>query len=444
MKTIITYYKDLTRWDIKSYLLKLTSPYSIEELRNYIYDHSEKENIFEDPVKDFPILGVMSKEGVYFNGYVKGRNINQPYKKVKAGELAYNPYRVNIGSIGIVQSEYDNFYISPAYVVFGVKEGLVNEFLYLVLSSDWFNPYLRAATSGSVRQNLTFDLLSQLKVPTPPLKIQKEIVENWRNDKKKSQELNKKAVKKEIAIDDYVLSTLGVEKKEHKKKKGGFIAWFKDLERWGINFNSYDWTLYNLFESNKYKTEKLSHIAKINKIYQFSIEDLQKEVSFVPMESVSDIEGEINSPKIKKLNDIKNGFTRFVEGDIIFAKITPCMENGKCAVAENLVNSIGIGSTEFHVLSPDNNMIDTKYLWIFLRLKSFRKSAERFFTGSAGQQRVPANFLEEIKIPVPPLKIQKEIVDEVRRIRQEISQTRKQADEFLETANIKAREMLKT
>jgi len=234
-------------------------------------------------------------------------------------------------------------------------------------------------------------------------------------------------------IDNYILSALGIEKKkEHKKKNGAFVTWFSNLERWGINFNSYDWNLDNLFESKKYKTEQLNRLAIINKTYQFSKKDLQKEVSFVPMESVSDIEGEIKTPEIKKLDDIKNGFPRFAEEDIIFAKITPCMENGKCAIAKNLTNGTGIGSTEFHVLSPKKDLIDTKYLWTFLRLKIFRKSAKRFFIGSAGQQRVPVNFLEEIKIPLPPLPKQKEIAEKVEAMRREISQTRIQAESILE------------
>ena len=443
MQTVITYYKNLTRWDIKSYLCLFSSPYAVEELRKYIYEHSEKENIGNEAEKEFPILGVTNKVGVYLNEYAKGANINQPYKKVRSGELTYNPYRVNIGSIGVVQKEYDNFYISPAYVVFGVKKELLNEYIYLVLSSSWFNQYLRAATSGSVRQNLTFDLLSQLKVPIPPLTIQKKIVDDWRKAQKEAQELNKKANEKEKAIDDYILRELGVEKKEYEKKKGVFIAWFKDLERWGINFNSYDWNLDNLFESKKYKTEYLNRTAIINKTYQFLREDLQKEVSFVPMESVSDIEGEIETPENKKLDDIKNGFTRFAEGDIIFAKITPCMENGKIAIAKNLTNGIGIGSTEFHVLTPKNNLIDTKYLWTFLRLKIFRKSAKRFFIGSAGQQRVPVNFLEEIKIPLPPLAKQKEISANVEVIRTEIAGIRGKADNILETTQKEIGKMLK-
>jgi type I restriction enzyme S subunit len=443
MQITIIYHKNLTRWDIKSYLCLFSSPYAVEELGKYIYEHSEKENIRKEAEKEFPILGVTNKVGVYLNEYVKGKNINQPYKKAHGGELTYNPYRVNVGSIGIVQKEYDNFYISPAYVVFGTKEGLLNEYIYLVLSSSWFNLYLCAATSGSVRQNLTFDLLSQLKVPIPPLTIQRKIVDDWHKAQKEAQELNKKADEKEKAIDDYILSELRVEKKEYEKKKGAFVFWFKDLERWGINFNSYDWNLDNLFESRKYKTEYLNRVVIINKTYQFSKEDLQKGVSFVPMESVSDVEGEIKTPEIKKLDDIKNGFTRFAEGDIIFAKITPCMENGKCAIAKNLTNDIGIGSTEFHVLSPKNELIDTKYLWTLLRLKTFRKSAQRFFIGSAGQQRVPANFLEEIKIPLPSLPKQKEIAEKVEAVRAEIAEIKSKANGVLETTQKEIGKMLK-
>jgi len=212
MQTVITYYKDLTRWDIKSYLCLFSSPYTVEELGKYIYEHSEKENIGKEAEKEFPILGVTNKVGVYLNEYVRSEKINQPYKKVKGGELTYNPYRVNVGSIGIVPDEYDNFYISPAYVVFGIKEGLLNEYIYLVLSSSWFNPYLRAATSGSVRQNLTFDLLSELNVPIPPLPVQKQITEEWHKAKKQTEKLNKKANEQEKEIDDYILRELGVEK----------------------------------------------------------------------------------------------------------------------------------------------------------------------------------------------------------------------------------------
>lgn len=182
-KSIKVHFEDLTRWDAKSYLYKLSSPYPLVKLDEYIYEHSEKVKLSDFPDDEFSILGVTNKEGVYLNLVEKGETFNQPYKKVKAGEITYNPYRVNVGSIGLVSEDFDNYFISPAYVVFGVKEAkqeeILKEYLYLVLSSSWYNPILRAATSGSVRQNLTFDLLAELEIPLPEKKIQEEIVKQW-------------------------------------------------------------------------------------------------------------------------------------------------------------------------------------------------------------------------------------------------------------------------
>lgn len=79
-------------------------------------------------------------------------------------------------------------------------------------------------------------------------------------------------------------------------------------------------------------------------------------VSFIPMETVDEKKGEIVRSINRKLGEVRKGYTYFKEGDVIFAKITPCMENGKCAIAENLTNKLGFGSTEFHVVRPLNNL----------------------------------------------------------------------------------------
>ena len=114
---------------------------------------------------------------------------------------------------------------------------------------------------------------------------------------------------------------------------------------------------------------------------------------------------------IKKIhNEVKKGYTPFINGDILFAKITPCMENGKVAVADNLQNGIGFGSTEFHVIRLLSNELSKKYFFFFLVQDSFRKIAQRYMKGTAGQLRVPSQYLEQVLIPLPPLNEQKRIV----------------------------------
>ena len=132
-------------------------------------------------------------------------------------------------------------------------------------------------------------------------------------------------------------------------------------------------------------------------------------VSFVPMPAVDEVEGRIRSPEIRPLSEVWKGFTHFQNDDVLFAKITPCMENGKAAVAQGLVNGVGCGSTEFHVLRSKGE-IDPKYLWRFLRRKSFRQDAEHAMTGAVGQRRVPKQFLEKTTIPLPSPDEQRRIV----------------------------------
>jgi type I restriction enzyme S subunit len=130
------------------------------------------------------------------------------------------------------------------------------------------------------------------------------------------------------------------------------------------------------------------------------------EVSFIPMTKVGE-HGEFDASEIKNYSEVKKGFTNFQNGDILFAKITPCMENGKGAISHNMKNGIGFGSTEFHVLRPDTDKITSEWLYYLTTWKTFRKEAERNMTGSAGQKRVPKTFLENYVVNLPDIDTQK-------------------------------------
>lgn len=129
------------------------------------------------------------------------------------------------------------------------------------------------------------------------------------------------------------------------------------------------------------------------------------EVSFVPMPAVTE-HGEIDASSVKRYDEVKTGFTYFAENDVLFAKITPCMENGKGAVARGLYNGIGFGSTEFHVLRPISGITNAYWIYMLTAFPQFRKDAACNMTGSAGQRRVPASFLENYRIAIPPLELQ--------------------------------------
>jgi type I restriction enzyme S subunit len=136
------------------------------------------------------------------------------------------------------------------------------------------------------------------------------------------------------------------------------------------------------------------------------------EVSFVPMAAVEAGSGRIDASMVRTCGEVKKGFTYFAEGDVLFAKITPCMENGKSCVAKGLRNGVGFGSTEFHVLRP-NADIDARYLYHFVADAKFRREAAHHMTGAVGQKRVPVDFLRSAEIPLPALSEQRLIVAEI-------------------------------
>ena len=130
-------------------------------------------------------------------------------------------------------------------------------------------------------------------------------------------------------------------------------------------------------------------------------------VSFVPMPAVSE-KGTIDCSVIKPYVEVKKGFTYFAENDVLFAKITPCMENGKGAIAKGLSNGIGAGSTEFHVLRPIAGKSNPYWLYIITMFEEFRVGARKVMTGTGGQLRVPINYLAEHPIVLPPIDLQEQ------------------------------------
>jgi type I restriction enzyme S subunit len=126
------------------------------------------------------------------------------------------------------------------------------------------------------------------------------------------------------------------------------------------------------------------------------------------MAAVSEITGSIIQEEERKLSEVVKGFTAFRDGDVLVAKITPCFENGKIALAK-ITHELGFGSTEFHVVRAQSDYLDTRYLFHFLRQPRIRLEGERRMTGSAGQRRVPKSFIENLEIPLPSLAEQRRI-----------------------------------
>ncbi len=159
----------------------------------------------------------------------------------------------------------------------------------------------------------------------------------------------------------------------------------------------------------QWRTVALEDVADLNPRLSEKLAATDQ-VAFVPMAAVSAETASVTAEESRTYAEVSKGYTSFLSGDVLLAKITPCFENGKIAQAV-LSKRVGFGSTEFHVIRPRADKLDGRYTHHFLRLDRVRLAGERRMTGSGGQRRVPENYLAKLEIPLPPLAEQRRIAE---------------------------------
>lgn len=267
-------------------------------------------------------------------------------------------------------------------------QNLNSKLIYYYLQTDVFVNQFNNKRHGLIG-GVSVKELNQISIPLPPLLEQHRIVEHIESLFSKLDEAKEKI---QMSLDSF----------ENRKSAILYKAFSGELtKKWreenGIKFK--DWDKVELRERCHINPQKIS-TKELND---------NMDITFIPMASVSGVFGEVSMPLIKKLGKYKKGYTNFEQGDVLFAKITPCMENGKIAVVGELENNIGFGSTEFYVFRCNENTYN-RFIYHFLRWKKFREEARTVMSGAVGQQRVPKSFLEEYKISFPSIEEQKEIV----------------------------------
>lgn len=135
-------------------------------------------------------------------------------------------------------------------------------------------------------------------------------------------------------------------------------------------------------------------------------------ISFVPMADLDEHRIAFRPSEEKQISEVSASYTYFEDNDVLLAKVTPCFENGKAGIARGLLNGIGFGSSEFYVLRS-NGQVLPEWIYFCVMHPIFRDAAVARMTGTGGLQRVPRDYVENFKIPMPPVEMQKEIVAEI-------------------------------
>lgn len=298
-------------------------------------------------------------------------------------------YGATIGKLGITDIETTT---NQACCVLANPIDMSIKYMYY-----WFlagREYIINLSQGGGQPNISQQIIKDLYFFKPSINEQTQIAAYL--DHKTSQ-LETIISKKEELIETLNASrtkiisetvTKGLDKNVEMKDSG--VEWIGEIPRhWEVN------RLKFICDINPQKSEvRLSKSSK---------------VSFIPMENIS--LNTLNLDTEKELREVYGGYTYFRDGDIIFAKVTPCFENGNMSIVRNLTNGVGFGSTELNVLRVNEKIIDREFLYYIIQSDKFKNQAIANMYGVAGLKRISTKFIEDYHILLPSINEQKKIIE---------------------------------
>lgn len=428
---------DTQQWNVKHFFTtEISSKYLLEEIGKHTIHITEKTKLFENSEKEYAILGISNEIGM-FDAYTEfGKNINQPYIYVEDGCLAYNPYRVNVGSIGLKTPLLKNEYISPAYVVFKCKETILPEYLYLVLKSGVFNTIIQENTTGSVRQTLSYNKMSTIKIPVPStIDEQRKLVEKFNIANCNATVVQQYATQIETGIFDYLTQLLGIVETPNRKINSlstNLLSTVKYsvVDKWGLDFL----TVGRVIHNKKFPTRPIGSICDsgsggtpsraIDSYYRGNIPWIK--TGEILDDVIYDTEEKITQDAIAN-----SSAKIYPKGSIVIAMYGQGLTRGRTA-------KLGIDATTNQaclvLYNIDTDKVLPDYLWYYLQGEYHRLRALAY---GNNQPNLNAGIINNYPIVMPPIKsdnpseiTQTVIVNEIVRRKDEIKKLRTKANEL--------------
>ena len=356
--------------------------------------HLKEINVSNNPIQTKNILSLTIEAGVipYAEKGNQGNKAKEDYSQYKIAlpdTLVINSMNVIIGAVGI--SQYFGC-VSPVYYVFGPIEGTDLRYIYYLFTNTGFQKEMRKYAKGILEIRLRISSNDMLKriVPSPPFKEQQRIADYL---DKMCAEIDAVLEKTRASIEEYkklkqAVITQAVTKgiRGDRPMKDSGIEWIGEIPA--------EWTASKI----KYCTEfapscNTSHLSE------------DSLVTFTPMECIKNGYFENREAHFSALS---SSYTQYQDGDIVFAKVTPCFENGNIAIMQGLSAGVGFGSSELFVIRPQS--INTEFIFYYLQNDIFKQYACATMTGTGGLKRVSPTFVRNYSVFIPCNEEQLEIV----------------------------------
>lgn len=418
-------FRDFALWDVKRLVAeRIVSVFPIVSLGDYIKEENTKIRPALEPEKEHKILGVNNIDGI-FDAYTQlGKEIKQPYKIMKEGFLAYNPYRINVGSIGLKTKEHNNDLISPAYVVFSCKNGLNPDFLYKLFKTDRFNKVIRDNTTGSVRQNLTIDILKTLEIPLPKPAEQEEILAEYNAKMQEAERLKLEIELLKKTYDDIFFAVFSIERPKPIVKKTGlqFVP-FSTISRWDALSSNFIYT--DALKSSAFNLIPLGVFAKFVSRSWNKKAHSTNTFNYIELGGVNPDLG-IETYSTLDIKEAPSRATQTVKaGDLIIGTTRPYLK--RFAIVQEEYNEF-VCSSGFSVIEPTEE-VNLYFLKYYLMSCFGEEQLSNNMSGALYPAITSKSLMEDIYIPDIDIEKQNEIANQILTINVKIKENYRKIDE---------------
>ncbi|MCX2682879.1 restriction endonuclease subunit S [Campylobacter sp. MIT 21-1685] len=428
-KVQIVWFRDLELWDFRSNNFTSdvfsNSNFPLVRIGNFLFRNKTSINIQDN--KEYKRVTIKTKgQGVFLRDILQGSNIGTKNQfLIKKGQFLISKIDARNGAFGVVSDDVDNAVITGNFWTYDIDITQVNaHFLTLLTTMGSFIEFCESCSGGTTgRHYLDENKFLNANIPLPPLEIQQEIVNKIENIKNQIKALQEEEKRLKNEIEAYIYIVLGLEKKEQTQTQKVFVVNFKDLERWDITYNQANQHTKGqiLFESienitiymQRGKTPIYSNVKKYpviaQKCVQWSGLEIQKSL-FINPDSLASYAKE-----------------RFLQDDDILLNSTGIGTLGRVVLYKNKDNPYNIAVADGHitVIRFDTQRILPQYFYHYFSSELIQDKIEEYATGSTKQKELSLSLIKQIKIPLPPLEIQQEIINFVESKRDRIKANQK-------------------
>ncbi len=426
---------DLRRWDLKSARAAAfrAAHSSFRPMGDFIEEATEIVHPSKEPSHSWPVFGVSNKGGVALSHFQLGETFNSAYKRIRTDWFFHNPTRANVGSLGRVPDVPDDAITSPEYQVWRIRQGLLPEFVEILIHLPFFLDLIDYHRVGAVKERLFVANLCEIPIPVLSEREQTAIIDRWRKAQDEIAAASQRIEKRKDSLNARFFADLGLKAPDVIAMRKAFAVGWEDFLRWGVRFNFLNQNGADL-SRGKYPVVQLGSI--IDLLQYGTSEKANTEgdgVAVIRMNNL--IDGQLDLSELKHLRLPKAELERLTlqEGDILFNRTNSKELVGKCAVFHAQGDFV-FASYLIRVRAIPEKA-DADFLAFVINSPIGRQQIDALSRQIIGQANVNSGELRGLQIPLPPFAVQKQIMQRVTAGRQEIAQEREAASNLARQTN---------